>query len=181
VALAPVQQAAGSEPHALRDGRRPGAHERRRGDRRPRLHRAVIRNDEGVAGYLYLVCQKPALPEGRIEALRSSFALPLLGLIVALVALTTALAAWIVGVVTRPLRRLSQAVAAVAHEGLDAGAPGSLPGRWPEAEAKDEFGQLSQGFRACSMRCAVSGRRCAGWTTSAAKASATCRTTCARR
>ena len=62
-------------------------------------------------------------------------------------ALTTGLAAWIVGVVTRPLRRLSQAVAAAAHEGLDAGAPGTLPGSWPLAESKDEFGQLSQGFR----------------------------------
>jgi signal transduction histidine kinase len=50
-------------------------------------------------------------------------------------------------VVTRPLRRLSQAVAAVTREGLDAGAPGTLPGAWPQAEAKDEFGQLSQGFR----------------------------------
>ena len=49
--------------------------------------------------------------------------------------------------VTRPLRRLSQAVAAVAREGLDAGAPGTLPGAWPQAEPSDEFGQLSQGFR----------------------------------
>ena len=79
VALAPVQQAAGERADALRDGRRPRAHERRRGDRRAPLRRALIRNDEGVAGYLYLVCQKPALPEGRIEALRSSFTLPLLG------------------------------------------------------------------------------------------------------
>jgi signal transduction histidine kinase len=38
-------------------------------------------------------------------------------------------------------------VAAVAREGLDAGAPGTLPGAWPQTEAKDEFGQLSQGFR----------------------------------
>jgi signal transduction histidine kinase len=147
VALAPVQQAAGSEPMPYVMGDDPEHMNADAVIAARALHRAVIRNDEGVAGYLYLVCQKPALPEGRIEALRSSFALPLLGLIVALVALTTALAAWITGVVTRPLHRLSQAVAAVAHEGLDAGAPGSLPGRWPEAEAKDEFGQLSQGFR----------------------------------
>jgi signal transduction histidine kinase len=147
VALAPVQQAAGDEPMPYVMGDDP---EHMQSDAviaaRP-LRRALIRNDEGVAGYLYLVCRKPGLPEGRIEALRSSFALPLLGLIVALVALTTALAAWITGVVTRPLRRLSQAVAAVAREGLDAGAPGTLPGKWPEAEARDEFGQLSQGFR----------------------------------
>ena len=147
VALAPVQQAAGSEPMPYVMGDDP---EHMKADAviaARALRRAVIRNDEGVAGYLYLVCQKPALPEGRIEALRSSFTLPLLGLIVALVALTTGLAAWIIGVVTRPLRRLSHAVAAVAREGLDAGAPGTLPGAWPLAESKDEFGQLSQGFR----------------------------------
>ena len=147
VALGPVQQAAGSEPMPYVMGDDPEHMNADAVIAARALRRAVIRNDEGVAGYLYLVCQKPALPEGRIEALRSSFALPLLGLIVALVALTTALAAWIVGVVTRPLRRLSQAVAAVAREGLDAGAPGTLPGAWPQAEAKDEFGQLSQGFR----------------------------------
>ena len=147
VALGPVQQAAGSEPMPYVMGDDPEHMNADAVIAARALRRAVIRNDEGVAGYLYLVCQKPALPEGRIEALRSSFALPLLGLIIALVALTTALAAWIVGVVTRPLRRLSQAVAAVAREGLDAGAPGTLPGAWPQAEAKDEFGQLSQGFR----------------------------------
>ncbi len=147
VALAPVQQAAGSEPMPYVMGDDPEHMNADAVIAARALRRAVIRNDEGVAGYLYLVCQKPALPEGRIEALRSSFTLPLLGLIVALVALTTALAAWIIGVVTRPLRRLSQAVAAVAREGLDAGAPGTLPGAWPEAEADDEFGQLSQGFR----------------------------------
>ena len=147
VALGPVQQAAGSEPMPYVMGDDPEHMNADAVIAARALRRAVIRNDEGVAGYLYMVCQKPALPEGRIEALRSSFALPLLGLIVALVALTTALAAWIVGVVTRPLRRLSQAVAAVAREGLEAGAPGTLPGHWQQDEAKDEFGQLSQGFR----------------------------------
>ena len=147
VALAPVQQAAGSEPMPYVMGDDPEHMNTDAVIAARALRRAVIRQDEGVVGYLYLVRQKPALPEGRIEALRSSFTLPLLGLIVTLVALTTALAAWIIGVVTRPLRRLSQAVAAVAREGLDAGAPGTLSEAWPEADAKDEFGQLSQGFR----------------------------------
>ena len=159
VALAPVQQAAGDEPMPYVMGDDPEHMSADAVIAARALRRAVIRHDAGVAGYLYLVSRKPALPEGRIEALRSSFARPLLGLIVALVALTTALAAWIIGVVTRPLRRLSQAVAAVAREGLDAGAPGALPGvppgtppgtapgNWPEADAKDEFGQLSRGFR----------------------------------
>ena len=40
------------------------------------LRRAIIRNDEPVAGYLYLVCHKPRrCPAGRWDALRSSFAL----------------------------------------------------------------------------------------------------------
>jgi signal transduction histidine kinase len=147
VALAPVQQAAGSEPMPYVMGDDPEHMNTDTVIAARALRRAAIHNDDGVAGYLYLVCQKPALPEGRIEALRSSFALPLLGLIVVLVALTTGLAAWIVGVVTRPLQRLSQAVAAVTREGLDAGAPGTLSGAGPEVEARDEFGQLNQGFR----------------------------------
>jgi signal transduction histidine kinase len=147
VALAPVQQAAGSEPMPYVMGDDPEHMSADAVIAARALRRAVIRNDDGVAGYLYLVCQKPALPEGRIEALRSSFALPLLGFIVALVAMTTSLALWIVGVVTRPLRRLSLAVAAVTAEGLDAGAPGGRAAAWPDMPANDEFGQLSQGFR----------------------------------
>jgi signal transduction histidine kinase len=147
VALAPVQQAAGIEPMPYVMGDDPEHMSTDAVIAARALHRAVIRNDEGVAGFLYLVCRKPVLAEGRIEALRSSFALPLLGLIVALVALTTALAAWITSVVTRPLRQLSQAVAAVAHQGLDAGAPGGVAPDWPLAAAPDEFGQLGQGFR----------------------------------
>ena len=147
VALPPVLQAASAEPMPYVMGDDPERMDDDAVIAARVLRRAIIHKDDVAAGYLYLVCHKQPLPEGRIEALRSSFALPLLGLIVALVALTTALAAWIVGVVTRPLRRLSQAVAAVAREGLDAGAPGTLSGPWPQAEANDEFGQLSLGFR----------------------------------
>jgi signal transduction histidine kinase len=147
VALAPVQQAASDEPMPYVMGDDPERMDQGAVIAARPLRRALIRNDEPLAGYLYVVCHKPALPEGRIEALRGSFTRPLLGLIVALVALTTALAAWIIGVVTRPLRQLSQAVAAVAREGLDAGAPGHAPTDWPLAAARDEFGQLSQGFR----------------------------------
>ena len=146
VALTPVQQAAGEVPMPYVMGDDPEHMSSDAVIAARALRRAVIRNDEGVAGYLYLVCRKPGLPEGRIQALRSSFALPLLGLIVALVALSTGLAAWIIAVVTRPLRRLSEAAAAVAREGLDSGAPGSPPGPWPEADAPDEFGQLSRAF-----------------------------------
>ena len=171
VALAPVLQAASDEPMPYVMGDDP---ERMDDDAviaaRP-LRRAIIRKDESLAGYLYLVCHKPALPEGRIEALRSSFALPVLGFIVVLVALTTLLAAWIIGVVTRPLRRLSQAVADVTAEGLDAGAPGKIrQGLARHAGAATNSASSARVFAACSKRCAGSGKRCAGSTISAAKA-----------
>jgi signal transduction histidine kinase len=92
------------------------------------------------------VCHKSVLPAGRAAALRSSLALPTLGFIIVLVTLASLLAAWIIGVVTRPLRQLTQAVAAVARDGLDAGAAAQAA-VLPEIAAKDEFGQLAQGFR----------------------------------
>jgi signal transduction histidine kinase len=147
VALAPVRQAAGDEPMPYVMGDDPERMDEDAVIAARALRRALIRNDEPVAGYLYLVCHKPVLPEGRSAALRSSFALPALGFIIGLVALTTALAAWIIGVVTRPLRQLSRAVAAVARDGLDAGAPTAAAMALPAQAAKDEFGQLSQGFQ----------------------------------
>ena len=101
VALAPVMQAASAEPMPYVMGDDPQGMEGDAVIAARALSRAIIRKDDVAAGYLYLVCRKPALPEGRIAALRSSFALPALGFIVVLVALTTLLAAWIIGVVTR--------------------------------------------------------------------------------
>ena len=63
------------------------------------------------AGYLYLVLHTQQLPEGRWDVLRSSFARPALGAVLAVVALTTLLAALIIAAVTKPLRRLTEAVA----------------------------------------------------------------------
>jgi signal transduction histidine kinase len=147
VALAPVLQAASAEPMPYVMGDDPERMDDDAVIAARVLRRAIIRKDDVAAGYLYLVCHKQALPEGRTEALRSSFALPVLGFIVAFVALTTLLALWIVGVVTRPLQRLSRAVAAVTAEGLEAGAPGGRAAAWPDMPSNDEFGQLSQGFR----------------------------------
>ncbi len=146
VALEPVMQAIGDEPMPYVMGDDPERMDAGAVIAARPLMRAVIRNDPSVAGYLYLVVHKPALPEGRIAALRSSFALPALGFIIAFVALTTAMAAWIIGVVTRPLRQLSKAVATVAREGLDGGAPDAAAMSWPQQQSKDEFGQLSRGF-----------------------------------
>lgn len=106
------------------------------------IRRAVIRNDEGVSGWLYLVCHKADLPASRWEALRRSFALPVLVLICAIVALTTLFAALVIAAVTRPLRRLTEAVSALSTRGLDEGAAvATLP-----PPTRDEFGQLTGAF-----------------------------------
>jgi signal transduction histidine kinase len=98
-----------------------------------------------AAGYLYLVLHTQQLPEGRWDVLRSSFARPALGLVLAVVALTTLLAALIIATVTQPLRRLTRAVSTLSQSGLAEGlavAPGSpLP-----APSRDEFGQLTRAF-----------------------------------
>jgi len=108
------------------------------------VQRAIARGASPVAGYLYLVMHTQ-LPEGRWDALRSSFSRPVMGLVLAVVALTTLLAALIITVVTRPLRVLTQAVSTLSKRGLAEGlavAPGSpLP-----APTQDEFGQLTSAF-----------------------------------
>lgn len=116
------------------------------------LTRAVIRPDQPVAGYLYLVCQKPLLPEGGWQRVRSTFAKPALAAVVAVVLLATLLTAWITASVTRPLRRLTDAVAAVERNGLgpegSAGASLDPPAPLSRGDTADEFGQLARGFRA---------------------------------
>jgi len=165
VALAPVLEAVGPTPMPYVMGDDP---ERNSTDAviaaRP-VRRSLIRNDQPVAGYLYLVCQKRALPAGRLQVFRSAVAQPALVFICGVVALTTLLAAWIIASVTRPLRRLSEAVARVTREGLDEPAAfGAAPGTGTAAAAalaalpapapasasapSDEFGQLAHGFRA---------------------------------
>ena len=106
------------------------------------LRRAVIRATEPVAGYLYLVAHPDAAVAGRWSAVRSSFGLPALALIGGIVAVTSALAALIIAVVTRPLARLTHAVAQISREGLD----GSVPAAALPPAGRDEFGQLAAGF-----------------------------------
>lgn len=149
VALGPVREAAavaegrsgnryvmGDDPERMDDGAVIAA--------RP-VRRATIRNDGEASGWLYLVCHKAALPASRWEALRNSLALPALLLICGIVALTTLFAALIIAAVTRPLQRLTDAVATLSARGLDeglAGAPGAL---LPPA-GRDEFGRLTEAF-----------------------------------
>jgi signal transduction histidine kinase len=107
---------------------------------------STIRPAEPVAGYLYLVAHKASLPDGRWQALRASVARPAFGLIAAIVALTTLLAALVTASITRPLKRLTAAVAALSDQGLQDGAADAQP--LLPAPTRDEFGQLTQAFDA---------------------------------
>jgi signal transduction histidine kinase len=109
------------------------------------LKRQRIAPGDGVEGYLYLVCQPPALRSGRAELFRSSFAGPALAGAAAVIVLTSALALWIIAAVMRPLRDLSAAVAAAQRDGFEA-APAFADAS--AAGANDEFGRLRKGFAA---------------------------------
>ncbi|MDE2093128.1 MAG: HAMP domain-containing protein, partial [Burkholderiales bacterium] len=76
---------------------------------------------------------------------RMSFARPLLGLIVAVVAFTTLVAVLIIVSVTRPLQRLTEAVATISQRGLDAGLANAAQPVLPPV-TRDEFGQLTRAF-----------------------------------
>ena len=109
------------------------------------VRRAIARGASPVAGYLYLVMHTQQLPEGRWDVLRSSFARPVLGLVIAVVALTTLLAALIIVAVTRPLQRLTRAVSSLSQRGLSEGLA-VAPGNPLPPATKDEFGQLTSAF-----------------------------------
>ena len=112
------------------------------------LKRAVIRPDGGAAaGWLYLVCSKQGLPAQRLQMFGSTLAGPALAVVAALIALATALAAWIIVAVTRPLRVLSDEVDAAARLGFQAAAAEGLAQPAPAA-VDDEFGRLRHGFQA---------------------------------
>ena len=151
VTLAPVQQAAEA---AARGNRRLAAYvmgddpESMNADAvvaARSLQRAVIRPAQAAAGYLYLVCRKPGLPASRWEILRSSLASPALASALAVILLATALGAWIIVAVTRPLRVLSDEVARAERTGFSGFTGHALaPSAGPHAD--DEFGRLRSGF-----------------------------------
>ncbi len=154
VALLPVQQAARA---AARGDRREAAYVM--GDdpeymdadavvTARALRRAVIRPsrpEDAPAGYLYLVCRKPGLPAGRLELVRTSLASPALAPVLALIVLSTLLAAWIIVTVTRPLRVLSDEVASAARAGFTSAATVAAP---QAGTTDDEFSRLRGGFHA---------------------------------
>jgi signal transduction histidine kinase len=145
VALKPVLQAVGRSDAAYVMGDDP---ERMDADAVVAVHpvrRAVIRSADPIVGYLYLVLHTEQLPEGRWAALRMTLARPALGLITAVVAFTTLVAVLIIVSVTRPLQRLTEAVATVSQRGLDAGLQNPSQTVLPPV-TRDEFGQLTRAF-----------------------------------
>ena len=156
VALEPVKAAA-------HDPRGPGAMPYVMGDDPERmaldtvvaarpLRRATIRGGEPTSGYLYLVSRPQGLPDSPWGVLRSSFAFPVLWLILGIVAVMTGLAAAIIAAVTRPLQRLTAAVAGISLTGLERGASADLDALNPvlsggaDARRPDEFGRLTSAF-----------------------------------
>jgi signal transduction histidine kinase len=152
VALAPVQQAAAAAAGGRREeaayvmGEDP---ERMEADTvvaaRPLRRAAIGRAAAADAGYIYLVSRNPRLSASRGALLASSLASPALGSVLAVIVLGTALAAWIIVTVTRPLRVLSDEVATAAREGFSAAVVAPAANARP-GPADDEFGRLRGGF-----------------------------------
>jgi signal transduction histidine kinase len=145
VALAPVLEAVGRTPMPYVMGDDPERMDANAVIAAKAVRRAVIRNDEPVAGYLYLVAHQHTLPDNRWQVLESSFAKPAFAAIVGVVVLATLLAAWIISAVTRPLRQLTSAVSTISQRGLEQGVPGE-PERLLPLPTPDEFGQLTAAF-----------------------------------
>ena len=104
-------------------------------------------------GYLYLVTRARDLTENNPAALSSVLSQPVVLMMLAVVALSTLLATWITASVTRPLKRLTNAVNQIRDAGLHAPDPAQPPARehsWdiPDTRRHDEFGQLARGMGA---------------------------------
>jgi signal transduction histidine kinase len=113
------------------------------------LSRAVIKPDAVPAGYLYVVCSKPALPPGRLQLLSTSVASAALLPVLAVLLLASGIAAWIIVTVTRPLRVLSDEVAQAERTGFAANAVSATndTAQTPGTDRDDEIGRLRSAFR----------------------------------
>lgn len=106
-----------------------------------------------AVGYLYLVTRPRNFAEGNPAALRSVLTQPFVIMILAVVALSTLLAAWLTATITRPLKRLTHAVNQIRDKGLQAPDPiqpqeAAVPWDLPDAQQANEFGQLARGMGA---------------------------------
>ena len=150
VALKPVLQAIGQPDAAYVMGDDPERMDANAVVAVQPVRRATMQAGDAVVGYLYLVLHTGQLPssepnDGRWAALRMSFGRPALGLILAIVTVTTLAAVLIIVSVTRPLQRLTDAVATISQRGLDAGLTDAPQSALPPA-TRDEFGQLTRAF-----------------------------------
>jgi signal transduction histidine kinase len=152
VAIQPVMDAAGSTPMPYVLGDDPERMDASAVIAARALRPTVIRNDAPVTGYLYLVCHQPRLQQGAAAVFKNTFLQPALILILAVVALATAVAAWVTAAVTRPLAKLTAVAASVSRHGLEDFSANASSGPvanfgLTETSAKDEFGQLNNGIR----------------------------------
>ena len=150
VALKPVLQAIGQPDAAYVMGDDPERMDADAVVAVQSVRRATMQASDAVVGYLYLVLhtdqRSSREPEdGRWAALRMSFGRPALGLILAIVTVTTLAAVLIIVSVTRPLQRLTDAVASISQRGLDAGLTDAPQTALPPV-TPDEFGQLTRAF-----------------------------------
>jgi hypothetical protein len=169
VALGPVRESIDAHGHLVRDGDDPERMDAGAVIVAKPVQRAIAQSGAPNAGYLYLVLHTQQLPADRVDVLRSSFARPVMGLVIAVVAFTTLLALLIISAVTKPLHTLTQAVATLSQRGLAEGLTVAPTSPLP-APTKDEFGQLTGAFEMLLDVCGGSGTRCGAPTTFAAKA-----------
>ena len=151
VAMAPVMMAAGDDAMPFVLGEDPERMDTRVVVAARPLRPVAIAPDQPVAGYLYLVTRPRALSSTPGAALHSALSQPFVLLMLAVVAASTALAAWITAGVTRPLKRLTDAVNDIRERGLEdptqvVHSPDSPA--LPDTVARNEFGQLARGIEA---------------------------------
>lgn len=151
VPLGPVHQAAGDSPMPYVMGDDPADPSRQVIVAAWPLHQQAIRPTATADGFLYLVCQPMPVSRARLNTLLGSLAEPGLVMVLLVVSAMTLLAAWVIATITRPLTRLTQAVATVTQEGLQGasrqGASTAIASL-PDTGAPDEFGQLARGMDA---------------------------------
>lgn len=154
VPMGPVMLASGNEPMPYVMGDDPERMESRRVVVAARaLRRPAIAPNPPVAAYLYLVTRPRTLSATPGTAWTSALSQPFVLMVLAVVALSTGLAAWITASMTRPLTRLTQAVNTIREQGLGepiTNQPADQAFTWhlPDTRDPNEFGQLARGIDA---------------------------------
>lgn len=154
VSMAPVVLAASDDPMPYVLGDNPASMDSRVVVAARALRPMSIAPSPAPEGYLYLVTRPMGITgSSNRAALRSVLTQPFVVMILAVVAFSTLLAAWITATVTRPLKRLTGAVNQISASGLQAPNPdhpqeSRVPWDLPDTRSPDEFGQLARGIGA---------------------------------